>query len=699
MCARLDDRPVAGSEKGLIVIIKNLVKKPLQLLHLEDDPLDAEMLERILKAENLDCALTRVKTQPEFEAALEQGRFELIVSDYSLPTFDGLSALKLARKKCPEIPFIFVSGTIGEERAIESLKQGATDYVIKDRPSRLVPAIRRALAEAEDARQRQQAEEQVRAQAALLDCAQDAICLNDLNQRILYWNKSAERLYGWSAEEALGRIADDLLFQGDLTSPSAALKSLIRGGGWQGELHQVTKDQKKIIVESRWTLMRDQRGEPKSILIINTDITEKKQIQAQLLRTQRMESIGALAGGIAHDLNNALTPVLMAFSFIRDELVTEDSKRLLALAQTSARRSVDMVKQILSFARGVGGEHAPLQLRHLVDEMVKLAEDTFPRSIQIQSKAAPHLWPVRGNATQLHQVLLNLCLNARDAMPNGGCLRIEASNVILEETSLHGQSQVPGSYVLLTAGDTGSGMDPEILGKIFEPFFTTKEAGRGTGLGLSTVMGIVKTHGGFVEVTSEVGHGSVFRIFLPATSQPPETSSGEENPAESSMGHGEVILVIDDEFAVLEVTKLLLESFNYSVLTAKHGAEGVAIYERHRAEIKVVVTDMMMPVMNGPETIQALRRIDPALKIIGMSGLGSESVLTKAGQLGVQAFLKKPFAAEELRTVLCQLLATEMTVNAPVPTPMVDDQVFTPEGQMGGVGHGTLDIRAESLSL
>jgi two-component system cell cycle sensor histidine kinase/response regulator CckA len=632
------------------------MKTPLHILHLEDSESDAELIAAMLKAGNFDCQIVWAKRRSDFETALDKGPFDVILSDYSLPAFDGLTALQLAQTKWPEVPFVFVSGTIGEERAVEILKQGATDYVLKDRLTRLVAVIRRSMMEAEASRKRQRVEEQVREQAALLDRAQDAICLNDMHQCILYWNRSAERLYGWNAREALGRNANELLFHGDEKSPPAALKSLIRNGEWQGELHQVTKNEKKIIVESRWTLMRDRRGEPKSILVINTDITEKKQIEAQLLRTQRMESIGALAGGIAHDLNNALAPILMGIHIIRDELVTEESRQLLGIMQASARRSVDMVNQILSFARGVGGEREALDIRHLIKEMAKLAGDTFSRSIQIHSNIAPNLYPVQANPTQLHQVLLNLCVNARDAMPNGGRLSIEANNIILDEKNPALQGRTPGPYVLVTVTDTGHGMPPEVISRIFEPFFTTKEIGKGTGLGLSTVMGILKTHGGFVEVSSELGKGTLFRVYLPATGNI-EAQSSERNLPEMIMGHGEQILLVDDEIAILEVTKLSLESFNYTVLTAKDGLEAVALYRQHQTTIQVVIVDMMMPVMNGPETVKALRKINPAAKIIAVSGLESESVLPKTGQPQVQRFLKKPFATEELLAALHDLLA------------------------------------------
>jgi two-component system cell cycle sensor histidine kinase/response regulator CckA len=278
----------------------------------------------------------------------------------------------------------------------------------------------------------------------------------------------------------------------------------------------VTKDEKWVIVESRWTLTRDEAGAPQSILVINTDITEKRQLEAQFLRTQRLETIGALAGGIAHDLNNSLTPVLIALACLHSQAASEGDKQLLSLAQTGAQRSVDMVKQILSFSRGVGGAHAKVHIQPLVKEIVQLAEDTFPRSIQVRSKLSPEIYPVNATATQLYQVLLNFCVNARDGMPQGGCLRIEASNIILGPEDLRQPRQAPGPYVLLTVRDNGHGIPGDVLAKIFEPFFTTKEIGKGTGLGLSTVLGIVKTHGGFVEVSSTVGEGTLFRVFLPA---------------------------------------------------------------------------------------------------------------------------------------------------------------------------------------
>ncbi len=493
------------------------MKAPLHILHAEDNDIDAEMMVSRLRAGGIQALTTIVKNRQDFEQALAGKKLDLIISDFSMPGFGGILALRIARQKRPEVPFIFLSGTIGEEVAIESLKEGAADYVLKDRPSRLVPAVEQALRQAREMSERRKMEERIHEQAALLDKAQDAICVKDMSQHILYWNKGAERLYGWASREAVGRNADELLFSDDPGVSAEALRALIRRSEWQGELRQVTRDQRAIIVESRWTLLRDAAGAPKSILVINSDITEKKQLEAQFLRNQRVESVGALAGGIAHDLNNALTPIMIGVAVLRDEKLSPDGRQMLDLMVTSARHSVNMVKQILSFSRGVGGEQIAMSVQELVMEMVELAHKTFPRVIKVQAKIAENIHPVTGNRTQLHQVLLNLCLNARDAMPQGGDLTIKVENVELGTARLPaGLGLSPGPFVQLKVSDTGQGIALEMQKRIFEPFFTTKEPGKGTGLGLSTVIGIVKTHGGFLDIASEVGRGTTFKIYLPA---------------------------------------------------------------------------------------------------------------------------------------------------------------------------------------
>jgi len=495
------------------------MKSHLHILHLEDDQADAELVQALLEEDGISCTIDCVKTRSDYEAALARGDFDLILSDYSLPKFDGMSALAMARERHPEKPVIFVSGTIGEAAAVEALKNGAIDYVLKDQLARLPSAVKRAVSETEELARRQSAEEKLHEQAALLDLAKDAIVVRDLEDIIRYWNKSAELLYGWTAAEAIGKNAIELVYESgsDIPQLQVAQQQILEKGEWYGELQQTTKEGKPIVVESRWTLVRDKDGKPKAKLIINTDVTQRKQLEAQFLRAQRLETIGALTGGIAHDLNNVLMPILIGTQYLSEKLTSEDTKKMLQTMSASAKRGSEMIQQILAFARGVGGEPTVLDLKPLLAEMEKLARETFPRAIRIQIHTEPNLHPIMGNATQLHQVLLNLCVNSRDAMPTGGFLRIEAQSVALENKTTHLHPEpVSGAHVLLTISDTGQGISPDLLDKIFEPFFTTKAPGKGTGLGLSTVHGIVKSHGGFLDFTSAPGKGTTFQVYLPA---------------------------------------------------------------------------------------------------------------------------------------------------------------------------------------
>jgi len=389
--------------------------------------------------------------------------------------------------------------------------------------------------------------EQLREQAALLESAPDAICVIDLDARIVYWNKSAERLYGWSASEAVGTIAHDLLFKEETQRPNHAFKTILTGREWEGELRQITKTGGEIIVQSRWTLLHDSEGAPKSILVINTDISEKKDLEAQFLRAQRLESVGRLAGGIAHDLNNVLSPILMIAPLLQSKLTAEDDRKMLEIVETSARRGADLVRQILSFSRGGDGSEGLVQIKILINEQVNVARQTFPPAIEIRSRVANDLHPVVGNATQLFQVLMNLCVNSRDAMPNGGTLLLEAENVLFDSEYVrrHPEAQ-RGPHVLVTVSDTGVGIRPEIIDKIFSSFFTTKKQGKGTGLGLSTVLTIVKNHRGHLRVTSTVGEGATFKIYLPAAEKNIAQGAKEEHP-ELPRGKGQWILVVDDE--------------------------------------------------------------------------------------------------------------------------------------------------------
>jgi len=507
-----------------------------------------------------------------------------------------------------------------------------------------------------DITQRKRAEEQLREQATLLDNAQDAILVRDLDDNILFWNKSAERIYGWPAAEIVGKNTKETMYKNSLTQYVEAKRTVLTTGEWQGELKQLTKDEKEIIAESRWTLVRDDRGQPKSILVINTDVTEKRKVEAQFLRAQRMESIGTLASGIAHDFNNLLSPILMSIQLLQLKINDEEGQRLLAMLRASAERGAGLVKQVLSFARGVEGERITLQPRHLIKEIVKILDDTLPKSIEVEFEASEDLSLVAGDATQLHQVLMNFCVNARDAMPAGGKLKIRADNVHIDENYARMNLEAkPGRFVVITIADTGMGIPPAVINRIFEPFFTTKEHGKGTGLGLSTALGIVKGHAGFINVYSELDKGTQFKIYLPAVDTPFSASVADLSAA-LPYGSGELILVVDDEIAIREITKGTLEAYGYRALTASDGTEAVALYAQHKDDIKIVLTDVMMPYMDGPLTIRALKKLNPQVKIIASSGL-PENI--KLGEVNgsVKRFLPKPYTAEKLLTTLREVLS------------------------------------------
>lgn len=579
-----------------------------------------------------------------YQAAREQitsKQHDVYLVDYRLGEANGLELLYEAIENGCTAPIILLTGKGDRKIDIEAMKAGAADYLEKSQLT--APLLERSI---RYALERKQNEQKIHEQAALLDVATDAIFVQDLDQKILFWNKAAERLYGYKKEEAIGKNISEIWQEKNLLKLQEALASLMKNGSWGGELQQITKSGKEITVESRWTLVKEFNQTSQSILVVNTDITQKKQLEAQFLRAQRLESIGTLASGIAHDLNNVLAPIMMTAQLLESQLHDERSKRLLPILISNAKRGANLVKQVLSFTRGMEGDHTLLQLKHLVREIQQIIKETFPKSIEVSTEVPPNLWTVYGDPTQLHQVLMNLCVNARDAMPSGGYLKIKAENFFVDANyaKMHIDARV-GAYVTIAIADTGVGIAPEILDRIFEPFFTTKELGKGTGLGLSTVLGIIKSHNGFVTVSSELGKGTEFKVFLPAQ-QTPETL--EEQEMELPAGNGELILVVDDEDSIRDITKTSLETYNYKAITASDGIEAIALYAEHRDKISVVLTDMLMPSMDGLTTIRTLQKINPNVKVIAVSGLASADKINAAADMGIKAFLSKPYTTKEL---------------------------------------------------
>ncbi|MEI8233214.1 MAG: PAS domain-containing protein [Verrucomicrobiota bacterium] len=399
------------------------------------------------------------------------------------------------------------------------------------------------------------------------------------------------------------------------------------------------------------TPLCDEQGEPVGVIGIARDITERKRMEEQFLRNQRMESIGSLASGIAHDLNNILGPIMMSASMLQEEMSMETAEELITIIQEAAQRGADIVSQVLTFARGAKGERKPMEPRFLIRQVERILKEILPKSITLTSSFPEGLWNVTGDLTQLHQVFVNLCVNARDAMPCGGTLRLSAKNCdIGAATAAEIPDAKPGRYVRMMVADSGVGIPEATIGKIFDPFFTTKELGKGTGLGLSTVLGIVRSHGGFVTIESKVGKGSKFSVFFPATEELLLQPKPKEKPALPA-GAGECILIVDDEIPICKMAGTILHKMGYHVLTAPGAEEALEIYRQRNGAVQAVLTDLAMPRMDGQALIQALKEMNPAAVIIASTG---QAGLKEPARHGAEFFLPKPYNAEQLLATVHQ---------------------------------------------
>lgn len=690
----------------------------MNILLIEDNLAEARLLQEFLKGAILSrFNLAHAKRLGEAIAFLETETFDVVLLDLTLPDSQGLASLDSLIKHAPSLPIVVLTNTNDDELAIESVRHGAQDYLVKRHINQeiLVRSLRYAIERKQTAEALREAneilEKRVQERTSALEMANEL-----LRQEIEWRQRIQSRL---ELAQQAGKIAsfEWLIQTNDIvwTTELEALYGLASGSfdgqyeGWMQSIHpddrpkveqelwQAVKNRQGLDTEfrivcppegrreeesllldeasnplttncslpgeTRWIAVKsnlfcDPTGKPMRMIGIHMDITEKKQLEAQFLRAQRLESLGTLASGIAHDLNNILTPILAVVQLLPLKLhnLNDNTQQLLKTLETSAQRGADLIKQILSFARGVEGKRITLQIHHLLFEIEQIIQQTLPKRIEIQSNISSHLWTIHGDTTQLHQVFMNLCVNARDAMPNSGTLQINAQNFMVDEqyAKMHIDAKV-GPYVMVTVADTGMGIPQEILHRIFDPFFTTKEIGKGTGLGLSAVLGIVKSHGGFIDVQSEVNKGSLFKVYLPAIESP---VSEINDDLDLLLGQQELILVVDDEIAINEITKITLETYNYQVITANDGIEALAIYAEYKDKIAAVLMDIMMPTMDGTTIIPLLKRMNPDVYVVAMSGLNSTEVVAQVQKIGFQDFLSKPFSTKELLWALRKGIGT-----------------------------------------
>jgi PAS domain S-box-containing protein len=652
-------RSITDSRSGERGVVRSLraASAPIQslrILLIEDSAADAELVLDALGHAGFEVYYERVETEEAFLAALGQP-WHMILSDHQLPQFSGIRALELLKTSGHEIPFILISGTIGEETAVAAMRLGASDYLLKDRLGRLGPAILRALEQAHLKQEHRRGVEALRQSEErfrqLAENIHEVFWMTDAKKtEVLYVSPAFEEVWGRPCVHLLE--TPSLWFEAIVPEDRPRIREVVANrpaDGIYDETYRIMRPNGDL----RWIRERafpvwNSSGENYRLVGTAEDITERKQLERQFLRAQRLEAIGTLSSGIAHDLNNILAPVMMITSLIREKLSEPADLELLALVEQSARRGANIIKQLLTFTRGIDGDRGLVQLRHIIREMLGLMRETLPRDIKLVDSVPSDLPPVIADATQMSQVIMNLCVNARDAMPHGGTLTVSAqfSDLSQADMSIHPLAK-PGAYVAVSVSDTGHGIPRELVDRIFEPFFTTKESGKGTGLGLSTVAGIAKSHGGFVTVYSETGRGSLFKVYFPVgTTAPAETING--SATEMPIGRQQLVLIVDDEHAIRQSIAQTLERNGYRVLTSSDGRDALTLFLQYRSSIRLLVTDVMMPRMGGLGLIRSVRALEPKLHIVAMSGLNDEDRRTELAELGVSTVLAKPCSPREL---------------------------------------------------
>ena len=743
----------------------------LQIVHLETNDADAELVGAELANSAIECELIRVRSLPELAGELAQRSVDIVLADRHGPSYDGLGALTLAREKMPEVPFIFLSRTDDSDELGESLCAGATDFILKDHLAKLVPSIRRVNLEARTQRDLQKARQELLRHAELLDLANDAIVISDAAGKISYWNRGAERMYGWSREEATGRDVHALLQTGPPEQLARVLRILREEHHWDGEIRQIRRDGAEIFASTGWTLQGNdpnasllqlsidvtsrigaeealRRSEERYRHFVEEDLTgnlimrpdgsvvtcnpafarifgfdsieearaanflsllhtknegsellanlrpnestelrelemrqrdgdtvyvaakfigsfdeagrltelkgyffndtKRKRLEQQLIQAQKMEGLGTLAGGIAHDFNNILAIILGYTTQLEDwKKHPEQMPVAIKVIRDAVARGASLVRQLLTSARQTEARFTPLDLNVLAQELERMLGATFPKTINFLLQLQPGLPLAKADRSQIHQVLLNLCVNARDAMPNDGTITLATGVASGDELRESFGGVTAERYVFVRVSDTGTGISKRVKPHIFEPFYTTKERGKGTGLGLSVVYGVVNNHRGFIQLDSEPGRGTTFSVYLPLAGAA-ELTSADGHRVGSDRDPARTVMLVEDEEMLRELGVMLLEADGYRVLAAKDGVEAVEMFEAHADEIGLVVCDLGLPRLGGRDVFLRMKEIKPNVRAIVASGYLEPNLRTEILRAGVIETVQKPYDFREL---------------------------------------------------
>ncbi len=635
------------------------MRRQIKLLLVEDSDDDALLLLRELDRQGFETTHAKVQTAATMLSALTEGCWDLVISDYSMPRFTGLEALRVMQGLGRDLPFILVSGTVGEENAVAAMKAGAHDYLIKDDLARLGEAIRRELEAAHSRAQRHEGEVKLRASEERLRTyvtnAPTAIFIADSTGGFVDVNPAAMRLLGYTREELLSLGLSDVYTLDAQSEAVAAFNTLKKQRQYSGETVLRKKDGSHVHVLRDAVALSDDR-----FMAFCTDVTERKQLQEQLYQAQKMESVGRLAGGVAHDFNNLLTVILSSCSFLAEELrdgdpMLEDVEYI----RDAGERAVRLTRQLLAFSRRQPLRPEALCINRLLENLHKMLRRLIGEDIELSTLPCTAPWLVKADPGQIEQVVMNLVVNARDAMPEGGQLTIETANVELGAGEDHADNHLavqPGPYVMIAVSDTGVGMSAETRRRALEPFFTTKEKGRGTGLGLSTVYGIIKQSGGTIWIYSEPGRGTTFKIYLPRFNHSGAHLTNKPSATARSTNGSETVLVVEDEEQVRKLVARMLERRGYKVLQARDGTEAQALANAYEEPIHLLLTDVIMPGPSGRVTADSLLATRPQMKVLYMSGYTDNAIEHHKVLDPGTRFVEKPFTRNTLTRTVREVL-------------------------------------------